>query len=321
MPKKSIRQFDAGELFSGRASGTKITGFSAPSEYTPSVDSNYAFHESARDIIVWLLSPHPEPLYIWGPTGCGKSSLIRQIAARINYPVLEANGHDRLEVQDLIGHLTVINGSMTYQDGPLTMAARTGGIFLLNEIDLCSPAMLAGLNTILDGAPLCLAENGGEIVEPSPYFRFVATANTSGSGDDTGMYQGVLRQNMAFLDRFVMVEAGYPSVETETGLLTARYPQLPQDLCRRMADFASIIRRAFVGELRAEDKVPSGISQLEVSLSTRTLLRWADLTVRYAAMASQGIKPIDYALDRALGFRTSKDTRMALHEICQRVCG
>ena len=77
-------QLDAGQIFSGKSSGTMIFGYDAPSEYTPAIDSNYLFHESSRDVIVWFLMQNPEPLYICGPTSARKSSLIRQIAARLN---------------------------------------------------------------------------------------------------------------------------------------------------------------------------------------------------------------------------------------------
>ena len=312
--------FDAGELFSGRATGTKIQGFAQPTPYTPAIDSTYVFHESARDVVVWLLMDNPEPLYLYGPTGSGKSSLVRQLAARLNYPVFECNGHERMEVQDLIGHLSVINGSMQFEDGPLTMAMRLGGMFMLDELDLCSPATLAGLNTILDGAPLCILENGGELVKPAPGFRFVATANTSGAGDDTGRYQGTLRQNLAFLDRFMVCEAAYPSQDVETSLLTTKFPSLPRDLCAKMVSYAGDIRRLFVGDVQPGDD-QAFHNGCEVTLSTRTLLRWADLTVRFQPLAQQGISPLMYALDRALGFRASRETRAMLHELAQRIFG
>ena len=105
---------DAGELFSGKPSGTKILGYSEPSVYTPKIDPMYAFHESSRDVIVWFLMERSDPLYLFGPCGCGKSSQIRQIAARLNYPVFEATGHDRLEFPDLVGHLSVQNGNMEF---------------------------------------------------------------------------------------------------------------------------------------------------------------------------------------------------------------
>ena len=58
---------------------------------------------------------------------------------------------------------------------------------------------------------------------------------------------------------------------------------------------------------------------IEVTLSTRTLLRWANLTLRFQPLAHQGIQPLSYALDRALGFRASRPTRAMLHELFQRM--
>ncbi|WP_298069253.1 AAA family ATPase [uncultured Mailhella sp.] len=310
----SLTQFDAGTLFSGNASGTMINGYDTPSEYTPALDPFYVFHGSSRDVIVWLLMQHPEPLYLCGPTSAGKSSLVRQIAARLNYPVFEATGHDRLEFPDLVGHLSVQNGTMVFQDGPLTMAMKQGGIFLFNEADLCSPATLAGLNTILDGSPLCIAENGGELVVPDPMFRFIVTANTNGNSDDTGLYQGVVRQNLAFMDRFMVVEMGYPTPEVERDLLDRMFPQLTSEVTAKMVEFANDVRRNFMGNSTSS----TAHDALEVTFSTRALLRWARLAIAFQPLAQKGISPILYALDRALGFRATATSRTALHEMAQR---
>ena len=305
-------QLDAGQIFSGKPSGTMISGYDTASEYTPAIDPDYLFHESSRDIIVWFLMNNPEPLYICGPTSAGKSSLVRQIAARLNYPVFEATGHDRLEFPDLVGHLSVHNGNMVFEDGSLTMAMKRGGIFLFNEADLCSPATLAGLNTVLDGSPLCIVENGGELIAPHPMFRFVVTANSNGSSDETGLYQGVMRQNLAFMDRFIVVEIGYPKPEVEQNLLNRLFPELPPEITEKMVDFANDVRKNFMGNSTAHDA-------LEVTLSTRTLMRWAKLTIAFQPLSKQGISPIMYALDRALGFRASATSRAALHEMAQRI--
>ena len=309
---------DAGLVFSGKASGTMIHGFESPTEYTPTINSNYDLNVSAaRDVVVWMLMNTPEPLYLFGPTGCGKSSLIRQLAARLNYPVFEVNGHERAELSDWIGHLTVENGNMKFIDGPLTQALRYGGLFLLNEIDLCSPSVLAGLNTLLDGSPLCLEQNGGELVMPAESFRFVATANTNGAGDTSGLYQGAMRQNLAFLDRFLVVQCDYPSPDVELNLLRQCYPALPVKVARGMVDMATEVRRLFTGKLNASD--PIDAPTVEVTFSTRTLLRWADLTMRFKPLAQQGLSPIVYALDRALGFRCAPETQVTLHELAQRI--
>jgi len=56
---------------------------------------------------------------------------------------------------DLVGHLTVKNGSMTFEYGPLALAMRYGAIILLNEIDLTSPEIAAGLNSVPGRLPPC----------------------------------------------------------------------------------------------------------------------------------------------------------------------
>lgn len=304
---------DAGQVFSGKASGTIVRGFAKPCAYTPEANPDYIFHEHCRDVIVWLCSPH-EPLYIYGSVGAGKSSCVKQLAVRLNYPVFEINGHGRLEFADLVGHLAVHNGSMEYEYGPLALAMRYGGIFLLNEIDLTPPEVAAGLNTILDGSPLCISENGGELIRPHPMFRFVTTANTNGGGDMTGLYQGTQRQNLAWLDRFVLVQMDYPKPDVEMRLLRERCPSLPEDVCSHMVSYANEVRKQFVGEASTDNLTDT----LEVTFSTRSLLRWADLTVRYQPLARQGVQPITYALDRALAFRASRESRTALHELAQR---
>ncbi len=307
-------ELDAGSVFSGKPSGRMVRGFASPNPFTPVVNSKYIFHESSRDLALWFIES-ADPLYVFGPTGCGKTSCLKQLAARLNYPVFEVTGHGRLEFAELVGHHSINQGSMHYQYGPLSLAMRYGGLLLLNEIDLLDPGTTAGLNGILDGQALCIPENNGELIEPHPMFRFAATANSNGAADDTGLYQGVLRQNMALMDRFWLCEVSYPLPEAELLLLEKAAPQLPKAVQHKMVEYAGEVRRLFMG-----DKEGSyGAGSIEITCSTRTLLRWADLTVKYQPLARQGIQPVVHALDRALGFRASKETRAMLHELAQRI--
>lgn len=314
LKKLKIKNFDAGTVFSGKKSGTTVIGYEKPCQFTPQINPDYIFHETSRDVIVWLIAP-PSPLYVCGPSGGGKSSLINQLAARLNYPVFEVTGHNRLEFQDLAGHHVIQNGNMVFEYGPLALAMKYGGLFLLNELDLLEPATATGFNGILDGQPLCLPENGGEIITPHPMFRFAATANTNGGSDETGLYQGTLRMNMALMDRFTVMEVNYPKPDAEIPLLEKTAPNLPANIRTKMVEFANEIRRLFMGE----DGNSYNSNAIEITFSTRTLLRWADLTMRYQPLAAQGIQPVSYALDRALGFRATRETRAMLHELVQRM--
>ena len=306
------KQYRADAVFGLGLDGCPVMGFSEPTPYTPAKDDNYLFHQSSVDIALWFVSS-TEPLYVFGPTGSGKTSCINQFAARLNYPVFESTGHSRLEFPELVGHLTVRAGIMEFDYGPLTLAMKYGGIFLLNEIDLLEPATSAGLNSVLDGHPLCIAENGGELITPHPMFRFVATANSNGASDETGLYQGVQRQNLAFMDRFWLCKVDYPSAQAEESLLGKIVPDIPTHIINKMVQFAGDVRRQFIDEADNEN-----VNGIEVTFSTRTLIRWAKMLRYYRLLYRDGYKAIPVALDRALGFRATRETRAMLHELAQR---
>ncbi len=167
--------------------------------------------------------------------------------------------------------------------------------------------MATGLNTIDEGAPILVPQTG-ELSKAHPSFRFVATGNTAGLGDGTGLYQGTLRQNLAFLDRFWVVKVGYPEPPVEKEVLEKESPQLSAVQRERMIEVANEIRRLFMGESDA----PSAI---EVTMSTRALVRWARLAVVFRGA------PLSYSLDRALTSRTQPETREAILQVVQRHFG
>ena len=94
-----------------------LEGFSADTTHPniPVRKDEYVFRkEDLRDVLAFLSHPDGDGLYITGPTGCGKTSLICQVASRLNWPVQQITAHGRLELSDLIGHHTLVNGNMTF---------------------------------------------------------------------------------------------------------------------------------------------------------------------------------------------------------------
>lgn len=317
----NIKLFNAGTVFKGRKSNNTVAGFATPSPYVPDEDKNYIIPNWGSDIALWFVH-FKDPLFIFGPTGCGKTSCLKQFAYKLNYPVYEVTGHNRLEFPELVGHHTVDNGNMRFEYGPLAKAMRDGGIFLMNEVDLLAPDVMAGLNSVLDGSPLCIAENGGEVIKPHSMFRFVATANSNGTGDNTGLYQGVLRMNMAAADRFMAVQADYMDEKSEMNLVFGAYPNLGEETVLSMIKYATVVRNAFRGDATAE----MSITQISITMSTRTLLRWAAyVSVLFNAMpdasASQKHEFYLNALRRVLIFKATPTDQLTLTEIFQRVFG
>ena len=70
-----------------------------------------------------------------------------------------------------------------------------------------------------------------------------------------------------------------------------------------MLNVAHKVRKSFIGE--------DGSGTLSLTLSTRTLVRWANLTVRAKAMGSSS-SALRYAFDRALVYRARPEEREAL---------
>lgn len=295
--------------------------------YVPEIDEHYVFRKDILSDALALdrfgrcyrlgdnsttvdYSSILDVLYLTGPTGTGKSSVITQICARLNINLHRAAGHSRMEMPELVGHYTIMDGDTIWSDGPLTTAMRYGHVFLLDEIDLIDPSTIAGLNGVAEGAPLLLTDNGGELVRPHPDFRFIATGNTNGSGDRSGLYQGTLQQNAAFMDRTMIIKCDYPDPDLEMSILQS-VNGLTDDIRKAFINIANDVRSQYVGD-------DDNRGTLDITLSTRTLLRWANLTQFFANKAASGINPALYALDRALGFRANPESAMAIKEIAQR---
>lgn len=294
----------------------KVTGINALSmtdgevSQIPEVEIGYVFRQShLRDVLAWWqFGARGEGLYLTGATGTGKSSLVLQLAAKLNWPVQRVTGHCRLEFSDLVGRPVIqADGSMSFQYGPMAHAMKEGHLFLIDEMDMLDPGVAAGLNGIVQGEPLTIPENGGEVIQPHADFRIAATGNTAGNGDG-GLYLGTSRQNMAFMDRFWIVQVDYPGPETEKDIISS-FVSLEDSEVEKFVNTAGEIRRLFVND------------EVEVTLSTRVLIRWTKMTQFFYSVSAEDRSPLHYALDRALLNRAEPETAEAIHEVVQRYFG
>lgn len=290
----------------------RILGFTdANHPAIPQRHDDYVFRrEILRDVLAFLRKPNNDALFMTGPTGSGKTSVVNEICARLNWPVEQLTLNNRFEFSQLTGHFSFASAypgeapQMRFQYGPLAVAMKEGHVLILNEIDLADAGELAGLNDILEGRPLVLTENAGEIILPHPMFRVICTANSVGNGDANGRYAGVQQQNIAFLDRFRFLEVPYQDARVEEELLTRLVPAM-KPVLGGMVQLANEVRKLFAD------------GRIALTLSTRTLVRWA----RIAEDFRNSPNALEYGLTRALLIRAEPEEAQAVVGLCRTIFG
>ena len=184
---------------------------------------------------------HNERVFLYGPSGTGKSALVRQIAAVVQRPVRRVSLNGETSVADFIGHWTVNGNKETvFVKGILPQAMQEGHILQMDEVDAMQPEVGFILQQILEPHGHLLLTDTGEDISPHPDFRLVATANTLGFGSDSGLYaSGTHVLNFSWLDRWdVVVHIDYLPADDEVRLLHSRYPAVKKDLLKCMVKAA-----------------------------------------------------------------------------------
>lgn len=283
-------------------------------DFVPPFDDLYHLDDDALETLA-ICAADDMPALLVGPTGCGKSTLIQMLGALLDQPVRRVNLHGDVRASDLLGEKVLDvdpkSGQTTVQwrDGVVPDAMRRGHWLILDEYDACPSAIAMTLQAVLEtGHRLVLAANHGEFVKPHPAFRMFATGNTLGRGDDTGLYTGSNLMNEATLDRFVIMTRGYPVAAAEAQVLVDKCG-VEAETARRLVQVATMVRNGC-------DK-----GEAFCTFSTRRLLAWAKLTVRYAAGGPPGRGAVARAYRLAVGSKLGKEDAVYVAGVVQRVLG
>jgi len=186
--------------------------------YVPSKSKDFVAFGGFTDIKKIIQSGKFFPVYITGPTGCGKSFEVEQACASCGRELFIVSVTSTTDEDDLLGSIHLVDGKTVWRHGPIVEAMIRGAVVLLDEVDLGGDRLLC-LQSILAGQGVFLKKINEQIT-PAPGFTIIATANTKGRGDVTGSYIGTNNQNEAFLERFVVtMEQEYPSEETENKIV------------------------------------------------------------------------------------------------------
>lgn len=264
----------------------------------PRVDNNYVFDiENVKTVIIGL--ELNMPVLAWGMHGTGKTTMFEQICARTGRPFMRVQHTVNTEESHILGqyvvkttmvdkkvlkHATIgtpekpgetseewitVQEPMTtteFQLGPLPLAMLNGQIYCADEYDFAMPSVLSVYQPVLEGKDLVIKDAPPEyrVIRPHPNFRFVATGNTNGGGDETGLYQGTQIQNAANYSRFgITIEVGYMEPKIETTVI-ANQAGIDSSDAEKLVSFGREVRNAF-----ANGKLSTTISPRELITAAR----------------------------------------------------
>jgi cobaltochelatase CobS len=220
-------------------------------------------NESLDILRAWSIGDN---VLIYGPTGSGKSSLIKELCARTNRPFLRINATGDIDSSMIFGQLTAKDGSTIWQDGSVTEAVRYGAVLAWDEWEFTPPEITVGMQWLLeDDRKLFLKEMPGtskdKFIQPHEAFQIVCLGNTQGQGDMTGHHAGVNVQNTAVLDRFgTVVKLDYLNQAHEKKVILSKIPSFPPEQATMLVTVAELIRQAYKS------------NQLQLTMSPRTLI-------------------------------------------------
>ena len=269
----AIEMVNAQKVFGTRS---KLLDFDVPTFVwddvhpdVPDLIDDYVFRPKLLARVLYALIGDKRGI-LTGHTGTGKTTVIEQVAARLNWPVARDNMDSGRDRQDFTGgHVITIQDGVQvteFQDGLLLQAMQAGYILILDEFDAARPDVLFALQRPMEGKGFIVTEDGGREVKPNAWFRMFGTMNTKGRGDDHGNYQGTRPMNAALLDRFtVWAEVPYLTASQTSKLLTNR--GLGSDMADVMARYFELHTKAFE------------MGETTIPLSPRTMLEWCDVAM------------------------------------------
>jgi len=134
-----------------------------------------------------------KPVLLQGPTGCGKSALIHELARLTNNTgFLEIHLDDQTDSKSLFGSYVCadVPGEFYWQPGVLTQAVLAGKWVLIEDVDRSPAEVLAALLPLLECNRLPSPDAPSGYSQPSPGFRLFGTITTPENGETGGWALG-----------------------------------------------------------------------------------------------------------------------------------
>jgi len=174
------------------------------------------------------------PVLLKGPTGCGKTRFVEHMAFVLGVPLITVSCHEDLTAADLVGRFLFKDDQTVWQDGPLTLAVRAGGICYLDEIVEARKDTTVVIHSLTDDRRMLAIDKTGEVVRAHPDFMVVLSYNPG--------YQSIVKDlKHSTRQRFVSLEFDHPAVAVDARIIASE-TGLDEANSRRLAEMGARIR-------------------------------------------------------------------------------
>ncbi|MFW6457249.1 MAG: CbbQ/NirQ/NorQ/GpvN family protein [Planctomycetota bacterium] len=174
------------------------------------------------------------PLLLKGPTGCGKTRFVERMAWEMELPLITVSCHEDLSAADLVGRYLFKENQTVWEDGPLTLAVRYGGICYLDEVVEARNDTSVIIHSLTDHRRLLYIDKIQEVVKAHPNFMMVLSYNPG--------YQNVRKDlKESTKQRFTALSFDYPPEEVEAKIV-AEEADIDMDNARTLAKVGQKIR-------------------------------------------------------------------------------
>lgn len=174
------------------------------------------------------------PVILKGPTGCGKTRFVEYMAYQLGLPLITVSCHEDLTAADLVGRFLFKENQTVWQDGPLTLAVRYGGICYLDEIVEARNDTTVIIHSLTDDRRILYIDKTGEVIRAHEDFMVVLSYNPG--------YQSIMKDlKHSTKQRFVSLNFQHPLQDVEEEILHTETGLSPEE-CRKLAEMGGKIR-------------------------------------------------------------------------------
>lgn len=192
-----------------------------------------------------------KPILIEGSPGVGKTTIIQNIAKKINKNIYRINLSEHTDMIDLIGSdFPIDDGNSSsgivfkWIEGVFLKAMINGDWIIIDEMNLASQSILEGLNSVLDYRKSLYVSELNKEFKSHPDFQIFATQNPVNQGGGRKFLP------KSFLNRFVKIYLNDLLKEDYQEILINLYPSLQSHIIEKLTCFNYECQKIIFGKYK-----------------------------------------------------------------------